>query len=103
MNHTQVLLAHFPEEFAGVACKHARIYVGVMEKEDEGMYQIGWAMCFFDDEDHETASEQETIAAMKDLSLSPDELNAVLDAFQGLPSIYGDDDLSCNYKLILSH
>ena len=103
MNNTQVLLAHFPEQFAGVSCKHARIYVGIMEKEEEGMFQIGWAMNFYEDSDHAQASEQEPLSSLKDLSLSPDELNAVLDAFQALPSIYGDDDESCNYKLILSH
>ena len=103
MNHSQILLAHFPEQFAAVVCKHARIYAGVMEKEEEGMFQIGWAMYFFEDNEHTTASEQEPLTEVKDLSLSPDELNAVLDAFQALPSIYGDDDLSCNYKLVLSH
>ncbi len=103
MNSVQVLLAHFPPSLASTSCTHARIYAGVMEKEEEGMYQIGWAMYFFDDPDHTQASEQEPMFETKDLSLSPDELNAVLDAYQALPSIYGDDDQSCNYKLLITH
>ncbi len=103
MNQRRLLLAHFPMEMASAVCNHALIYVGISEQEDEGMYQIGWAMYFFDDAEHTVPSEQEPIAITRPLSLSPDELNSVLDAFQALPSIYGDDDLSCNYKLIVSH
>ena len=102
MNSSQLLLAHFPEAFAALPCVHARIYVGVLEKEEEGMYQIGWAMYFYDDEEHTQASEQEPQFLVTDLSLAPDDLNAALDAFQSLPSIYGDDDQSCDYKLILT-
>ena len=103
MSSSQVLLAHFPEKFHSLACNHARIYVGVMEKEQEGMYQIGWAMYFYEDPDHTEPGDPAVETALADLSLSPDDLNAVLDAFQQLPSIYGDDDESCNYKLILAH
>ncbi|WP_281647903.1 hypothetical protein [Parendozoicomonas sp. Alg238-R29] len=103
MNSSQLLLVHFPEEFSALPCIHARVYVGVMEKEEEGMYQIGWAMYFYEDEEHTQASEQEPQYVVKDLSLAPDDLNATLDAFQELPSIYGDDDQSCNYKLIITH
>ena len=103
MKNTQLLLAHFPEKFAGIECKHARIYVGISEKETSGMFQVGWAMYFFEDEEHDQPSDQEPMVEVNDLSLAPDDLNAALDAFQELPSIYGDDDLSCDYKLILSH
>ena len=103
MNQRTLLLAHFPTEMTTAVCQHARIYVGIIEQEEEGMYQIGWAMYFFDDADHTVASEQEPMSIIKPLSLSPDELNAALDSFQALPSIYGDDELSCDYKLIVSH
>ncbi len=103
MNHIQLLLTYFPEEFAAVVCRHSLIYVGIMEKEEEGMYQIGWAMYFFEDVEHKVPDSQQPLYSQKDLSLSPDDLNAVLDAFQGIPSLYGDDEISCNYKLILSH
>ncbi len=103
MSSTQVLLAHFPEKFHSIACNHARIYVGVMEKEQEGMYQVGWAMYFYDDSEHSEPSEQGVEHEVFDLSLSPDDLNAVLDAYHELPSIYGDDEISCDYKLILAH
>ncbi|MCL6270961.1 hypothetical protein M3P05_13605 [Sansalvadorimonas sp. 2012CJ34-2] len=103
MSSSQVLLAHFPEKFHSLSCSHARIYVGVVEKEQEGMYQIGWAMYFYEDEEHTKPGEPAVETDEADLSLSPDELNAVLDAYQQLPSIYGDDDISCNYKLIVAH
>ncbi len=100
MSGSQVLLAHFPEKFHAVACNHVRIYVGIMEK-DDGMYQIGWAMYLYDDLEHTQPSEQEVESHISDLSLNPDELNAILDAYEQLPSLHGDDDLSCNYKLII--
>ncbi|CAM3809628.1 hypothetical protein [Parendozoicomonas haliclonae] len=103
MNPTQTLLSHIPEQLSSMVCTHARVYVGIMEKEDEGMYQIGWAMYLFENAEQTEPEEQEPLHVVKDLSLSPDELNAMLDAFQELPSIFGDDDISCHYKLILSH
>ena len=103
MSSTQVLLAHFPEQFHDIPCKHTKIYAGVVEKEEEGMYQIGWAMYLFEDPEHTQPSETPMEQVVQDLSLSPDDLNAVLDAFQALPSIYGDDEYSCQYKLVMAH